>query len=263
MRERVGGFFRNTQWLPQRTCEVCAGPVSGFERCYRCKFARDEWGSQLADVVMPLTYAYRYSDEHRASAGRHQSEQHMWSYKAPQPGPGCVTDLAVMLFVALQWHRSCAEARVGIPWTSWAVVPSSRRERVGHHPLGQLGATVGLTQPGSGIALDWVQLVAAGLPSADRDVRADRFAVCNQAEVVGRHVLVLEDTWVTGASLQSAAVTLKQAGAAAVSVLCLARWLREDGPADASGFFASLATPYDALSCPVNAGRICAGPYRM
>lgn len=240
---------------------VFATPVTNYELCYRCNVAQDEWGSQLADLVMPLAYAYRRSEEHRRSAGRHQSEQHMWSYKAPQPGPGCVTDLAMMLLVALRWHRVCAETQVGLPWQSWTVVPSSRRTRTGEHPLIRLGQAAGLSSPASGVALDRVQLASVNPPTDDRVVRGDRFIVLDPATVDGRHVLVLEDTWVTGASLQSAAITLKRAGAAAVTVLCLARWLREDGPADTAGYFASLMTPYDALSCPVLDGRLCTGPF--
>lgn len=241
---------------------MCAGPVAGYERCYRCKVAHDQWGPLLADVVMPLAYAYRRTDEHRFAYGKHQSEQHMWSYKAPQPGPGCVTDLNVMLLVALQWHRACAQERVGRPWECWAVVPSSRQVRRGEHPLVRLGEASGLGVPNSASAFDRAQLAAVGPPSADRDVRDERFAVLNPAVVAGRHVLLIEDTWVTGASLQSAAVTLKKAGAAAVTVLCLARWVREDGPADSRGFFEGLIAPYDALSCPVAGGHLCSGPFQ-
>jgi len=185
----------------------------------------------------------------------------MWSYKEAFPGPGCVVDLTMMLLVVLQWHRRCAETRVGLPWQTWAVVPSSRRTRVGEHPLVRLGMDAGLGVESTRLALDRAQLAAVGQPGADRDVRADRFAVLNPEVVAGRHVLLIEDSWVTGATLQSAAVTLKQAGAAMVTVLCLARWLREDGPADAAGYFGELPAFYDALSCPIFGGTLCSGPF--
>lgn len=107
-----------------------------------------------------------------------------------------------------------------------------------------------------------VDLALAGAPSSDREVRADRFVVRQPAAVAGRHVLLLEDTWVTGASAQSAAVALKRTGAAAVTTVCLARWLREDTQKpDCKAFFASLEDPYDPLNCPVNGGVPCAGPF--
>jgi len=260
VRERVGGFFRNTVREPGRTCSVCAGVVDGFDRCYRCNLAHREWGSALADVVMPLAYAYRRSDQNRARAGRHQSEQHMWSYKEAQPGPGCVADLTAMLLVALQWHRPCVEVQVGLPWQCWAVVPSSRHLRSGPHPLVRLGDCAGLGGEAADLLIGRVNLTLASELSNDREIHADRFAVADPEAVEGRHVLLLEDTWVTGASAQSAVLTLKEAGAAAATILPLARWIREDGKANEQDFFSKLTTPYDASMCPITGAR-CAGPF--
>ncbi len=202
---------------------------------------------------MPLAYAYRRSDEHRGEFGRHQSEHHMWGYKNEPPAPSCATDLAVMLSVAAQFHWSCAATHVGLPWHCWAVVPSSRRNRAGEHPL------IEVVQA-SGLSIEQVPIMLNGSPDDGRQVRIDRFGVPEIALVAGRHVLLIEDTWVTGASAQSAAVALKQAGATAVTILCLARWLREDPdwPAERD-FFENLTTPYDPLICPVLGG-LCSGP---
>lgn len=213
------------------------------------------FGAQLADLVMPLAYAYRRSDEHRGQSGRHQSEHHMWGYKNDPPAPSCVTDLAMMLSVGTRFHRSCVAAHVGMSWHCWAVIPSSRHNRPGEHPL------VKVVQA-SRLSIEQVHVVANGSPSDDRQVRIDRFAVSEGTSVARRHVLLIEDTWVTGASAQSAAVALKRAGAAAVSVLCLARWLREDPDRPIErNFFESLNTPYDPLICPV-LGKLCTGPFQ-
>ncbi len=184
----------------------------------------------------------------------------MWSYKAPQPGPGCVTDLTAILLFALLWHHRCAESATGMPWHLWAVVPSSRRARTGTHPLVRLGASAGLDGSDHTLPTRRVELVPAGAPSGDRCVRPDRFRVATPEVVRGRHTLLLEDTWVTGASVQSAALALKRAGAAAVTILCLARWLREDTRGiDCATFFESLVSPYDGLRCPL-LRRSCAAP---
>ena len=210
---------------------------------------------------MPLAYAYRYSDAHRAGVGRHQSEQHMWSYKEQRPGPGCVTDLSAMLLLALQWHRRCAESKVGLPWQLWAVVPSSKHQRLGTHPLVGLGLGAGLDGTIPPLPSQRAELVLTGPPSADRDLHEGRFFVPQPGLIAGKHVLLLEDTWVTGSSAQAAALSLKQAGAAGVTIACVARWLREDTEwVDCSAFFRELQTPYDALDCPV-LGHHCSGPY--
>ncbi|UVS81239.1 ComF family protein [Actinokineospora sp. UTMC 2448] len=256
VRNRVGAFFRNSVWIRNRTCAVCAIPIeSKYTLCYQCNEAYSTWGSQIADQVLVVAYAYRRCGEHRSTRGRHQSEQHMWSYKANYPGPGCVTDLTTMLAVALRWHRGCAEAGVGSPWTAWTCVPSGRHSRVGEHPLLRLCLKAGLGSSSfSNPPLPYVGLTARS-SIFDRRVLQGMFSVDAPHLVAGRHVLVVEDTWVTGSSAQSAALALKQAGAAAVTIVCLARWLREDGPASAAEFFVALLDPYDPLRCPVNSSR--------
>jgi hypothetical protein len=69
-----------------------------------------------------------------------------------------------------------------------------------------------------------------------------------------RHVLVVEDTWVSGAKAQSVALTLKDAGASNVTVLAIGRWLRYDWN-DHKTFIEELHEPYDAQVCPVTGGR--------
>ncbi|HYQ68602.1 hypothetical protein [Actinophytocola sp.] len=64
------------------------------------------------------------------------------------------------------------------------------------------------------------------------------------------HVLVVEDTWVSGDKAQSAALALKAAGATRVTVLCVTRWLRYDWE-DHRALIETLDEPYDAARCPV------------
>lgn len=186
----------------------------------------------------------------------------MWSDKNPQPGPGCVADLTLVLVVALHFHSMCAARGVGgLRWGSWAVVPSSRHDRPGEHPLVGLAHGAGLGTANSALP-DQAVLTLASERRGDREVRDDLYAVANPEVVAGRHVLVIEDTWVTGGSVQSAAVSLKRAGAAAVTALALGCWLKEsDQFADAPGFYTSLTASYDPLVCPVvGTGALCRGP---
>jgi hypothetical protein len=61
----------------------------------------------------------------------------------------------------------------------------------------------------------------------------------------GRH-----DTWATGGHVQSAVLALREAGAARVSVLVVARWLKEDY-GDNKSFIGELADrDYDPRTCP-------------
>ncbi|GAA3064328.1 phosphoribosyltransferase [Actinokineospora globicatena] len=259
VQERVGSVFRNAQWLPGRTCKVCATPTSGYERCFTCQQNHLRWNGDIADATAILAYAYRRSGAQISLIGRHQSEQHMWSYKNPQPGPGCTTDLGLMLFVAAMWHRRCAEAQTGLPWQAWTTVPSAKHSRLGEHPLVRLCRNAYFGNA-AGINVPRADLVLAQDSADVREVRQGLFGVSEPSQVRGKHVLLVEDTWVTGGSAQSAALALKDSGATAVTILCLARWLREDGPADARAFYTDLTEPYDPAICPVADGMCQMGP---
>lgn len=71
-------------------------------------------------------------------------------------------------------------------------------------------------------------------------------------------MLVVDDTWVSGTKAQSAAIALKSAGAGAVTVLCVARWL-DRAYEGHEALISSLPASYDALLCPVT-GRACPPP---
>jgi len=75
-----------------------------------------------------------------------------------------------------------------------------------------------------------------------RDLNAGRFAA---GPADGADVLLLDDTWVSGASAQSAAVALKRAGAARVAVVVIGRYLNPAEPRSS----ALAIDPYDPGIC--------------
>jgi adenine/guanine phosphoribosyltransferase-like PRPP-binding protein len=60
-----------------------------------------------------------------------------------------------------------------------------------------------------------------------RAVNPEHFT-CAVSLPADSHALVIDDTWTTGGHAQSAALALRAAGAGRVSVLVVARWLKED-----------------------------------
>jgi hypothetical protein len=76
-------------------------------------------------------------------------------------------------------------------------------------------------------------------------------------------VLLLDDSWVSGASAQSASAALKLAGAGRVAIMVLGRHL---SPADprAGPLIARLTpVPYDPSMCAVHAPGLSGGPHRQ
>ena len=159
----------------------------------------------LADIVVPVSYSVAGTGYARA----------LWRYKSD----GCDQDAAgrallAMLLVFLHDHGRCiwTRARMAAP-AHVAVVPSGRG-RPGTHPLRAL------VQPY--LALRWADLtVCAAEPVQARDLDPGRFRAGGR--LAGANVLLLDDTWTSGSSAQSAAIALKRAGAGGVAVVTLGR----------------------------------------
>jgi hypothetical protein len=99
-----------------------------------------------------------------------------------------------------------------------------------------------------------VDLVPTPTATCARVVAADRFSLDPDVRLDGRHVLILDDTWTTGSNAQSAALAVRRAGAAAVSVMVVGRWL-SPGFGNTTAFIRTrLLTDYDPAICPVTGG---------
>jgi hypothetical protein len=214
-------------------CEVCRGPVRpGFARCYQCA-RHDLLGhGLLADAVVPVSYSIRgtaFADD-------------LWRYKWPRaPAASARASVLAVLLAFLADHGACVWRHAGMPPPGrFAVVPAGSG-RPDPHPLLRLAAPC-LRLPICPLA------IRPGRQGRDLDL--DRFRAGRIP--AGTSVLLLDDTWVSGASAQSAAAALKQAGARHVAVVVLGRHVNPDDPA-AGSLLASLAPArYDPSTCAVH-----------
>jgi hypothetical protein len=188
-------------------CAVCRGPAGrGNARCYPCGLHAETLPGLLADVVVPISYA--------AKRGEHA--RNLWMYKSARQGADPArAALRALLVVFLRDHGRCVWRAAGMTRpTHFAVVPSGRG-RAGPHPLHALVAPC--------IALPWASLdLRLRDDPGIRDLDADRFLA---APLAGAAVALLDDTWTTGASAQSASAALRLAGARSVAVIVLGRHL--------------------------------------
>ena len=241
VRRRVGGFFANTLRAEHDTCDVCTGPASSGI-CPPCRSQRVTFGNELADLVVPLTYV------RARMSPTYQSEHHMYAYKGTPPARRCVDDLALTLVAGTVLHRDCIASVAGSPWQAVTFVPSARAQG-SVHPAAQLARQV--VEHGFPARPVGLQLGPSG-DDGRREVLSDRFVVPDRwrDRVVDRHVVVVDDAWVSGSKAQSAALALRAAKARWVTVLCVGRWLRHDW-SDHRDFMHRLTSPYDATRCPV------------
>jgi len=188
-------------------CASCRGPARlGDARCFQCDLHAQCAPGSLADLVVPVAYA--------GKGGPHA--RNLWLYKSDQAGAGAAAAiLRAMLVVFLRDHGPCvwASARMTVP-THLAVVPSGRGRR-GPHPLRALLAPC--------LAMPWAELSSRSRAvHQSRDLDPDRY---DAPRLPGARVVLMDDTWTTGASAQSAAMALRLAGARSVAVIVLGRHL--------------------------------------
>jgi hypothetical protein len=218
---------------PAAACTVCRGPArSGYARCYQCETHEMLGHGLLADAVVPISYAVK---------GTPFAED-LWRYKSPR---GLCTSargaLLALLLAFLDDHAACVWRRAAMPGPDRLAVVPSGVGRPGSHPL------LALASPRISVPL-WPLAIRPGRQGRDLDLQ--RFQAGPGPR--GRGVLLLDDTWVSGASAQSAAAALKLAGAGRVALVVLGRHVNPADPR-AARFAAGLTPgPYDPAACAVH-----------
>jgi hypothetical protein len=199
--------------------------------------ALSQAGGLLADAVAAAGYAVRGG----------QLATDLWRYKSDGLGAAETARSRARLrellagFLRAQEESLCQAAdMIGRP-AAVAVVPTGKG-RPGRHPL--------LDIVESCVPLPIVPLSVNPAATHVRGVSVDWLRV--GAPVTGADVLVVDDTWVSGGSAQSAAAALKLAGARRVAIVVLGRHVNPADPA-AARFLAKLAaqpggTPSSACS---------------
>ncbi len=143
-----------------------------------------------------------------------QHHHNLRTYKGSAPSTQARWNLLALLLLFLRHHMGCIAAEIGQP-THLMTVPSTRG-RAGVHPLAALiGARLGLP------ALNAVPNPRYG--AEERELHPDWFSVAVPQTDAPVRVLLLEDTWTTGARAQSLAHAVKRSGADSVAIVPLGR----------------------------------------
>ena len=215
------------------SCAVCRGPAGPrFARCYQCNRHEQVGRGLLADAVVPISYAVKGT----ALAAD------LWQYKSwSEPSPAARTSLLALLLVFLRDHGACVWSQAGMTGPDRLAVVPTGGGRPGPHPL------LGLMSPYMRLPLARLDLRPG---TQGRELNVNRFRADQSAD--GGRVLLLDDSWVSGASAQSAAAALKLAGARHVAIVVLGRHV---DPADPqTGPWAARLRPgeYEMSACAVH-----------
>jgi predicted amidophosphoribosyltransferase len=217
-------------------CRQCFNLTDGYELCYACTQQ-----PTMLDAMLPVSYSVAHEQLHHALA----------SYKrlTGELARRLALQLAAVLWRFLGLHERCVARAAGLRAFELVVtVPSADRRRDDRHPLRWIvSELVGPTRERHQRLLR-----RSRVEVAPRTFSPERFDV--EAPLGGESVLLIDDTWTTGSSAQSAAAALKAIGAGQVATVVIGRHVHREWRGNDSKL-GRLKTPFDWRQCA-----LCASP---
>ncbi|MHB8694364.1 MAG: hypothetical protein ACYDHH_24255 [Solirubrobacteraceae bacterium] len=193
-------------------CRRCFNLTSGFELCFAC----DQMPQELATVA-PISYSIAGEQLHHA----------LYGYKrlTGLAARRFTVELAATLWRHLAAHERCAARAAGLESAEFdlvTTVPSGDRDRDEHHPLRRIvGELAGPTR-------ERYERLLRRTETAAKPRAFDPGKYKASAQLDGASVLLIDDTWTTGASARSAAYALRSAGATTVAAVVIGRHINRD-----------------------------------
>lgn len=192
-------------------CPYCAG-LKGveFRQCAGClKLLQTGADRSLLSRVVPLTIALEPSAWYAK----------LFTYKNEQPGHTYF--IAGALAARFQAFQSQLEAAMGGPIDFLTITPSSKGRPVEAQQLLRAMQLIENVLPSIEVVLEHVE----GKSKPNNRVDASIYT-CDTARVQDKRIVLVEDTWVSGASAISAAVLLERCGAKSVVIMPIARRMK-------------------------------------
>jgi len=191
--------------------------------------------SRPIQLVVPVSL-YRVSEQlHHA----------LWHYKNdhnPSIRARFQYELAALFGRFFNDHSGCIRTAAGNPWNAITTVPSSR-QRAGEHPL----------EASLRLLTGWKQMVVTTLEAGTAEMghnSADDQGYRPLRDFHGESFLLVDDTFTSGARLQSAASALQLAGARVVAAVVLGRVIDPDRSDTSRQLWdRARAIPFDFATC--------------
>ncbi len=238
--DSAAGYLTTVPMVSDGVCDICHGaPNVGYRRCRSCA----ETYTQVArpvPIVVPISLYQLGAQLHHVLRGYKDNRD-------PEVRARFSLVVAALLTRFLSRHSACVARAAGSSWEVATTVPSSRNRPL-PHPLD------GAVQLSPWLRDRCRPLLARGAGEV-RHNRAGERAFVVTGDVRGRHLLLLDDTFTTGAALQSAASALAGAGARVVAAVVVGRVIDPGFSTPASQLWSRVAmVPFDFERCCLCSG---------
>ncbi|MGE0136135.1 MAG: hypothetical protein AB7I38_12040 [Dehalococcoidia bacterium] len=208
--------YRNFLLNPLRptdanVCEICLTFTDGYSRCYPCGHSQ-----VVTRAVLPISYSPHGGQLHTVLAG--------YKRRTDETARRFTLQLAAVLWRFVGLHEACLarSAGAGARFDIVTTVPSGDPARDDAHPLRHIvGSVVAPTRDRHERLLR-----RSGTEVDPRTVDSGKYNPARDLD--GASVLLIDDTWTTGANAQSAAAALELAGAGPIGILVIGRHVRPD-----------------------------------
>lgn len=189
-------------------CDRCHNhPTAGFSRCYSCSQIEGQV-SRPCPLIVPVSL-------YEIPSQLHHYLRHYKSGIYPEREHEFSLNVASLLCYFLGQHRACIAAASGGDWEVITSVPSSSG-RQGEHPL------VTALRRVPSVFTTYEALLGQGPVQVGHNKASDG-GFRSTRKLTGERVLIIDDTFTSGARAQSAASALSNGGAEVVAIVPIGR----------------------------------------
>lgn len=203
----LASICRTVPVIGEGICDRCHGcPNPGWSTCWSCSQVERQLFAPCPLVVPISLYEVGYQLHHQLRNYKAEPSDMSWDF---------LVKTAAILGYFLQLHSGCVAAAAGGPWDVITSVPSST-DREGEHPL------VRAIKLLPDIRDQYETLLERGEVNITHTIASDQgFNALRRLD--DERVLLIDDTFTSGARAQSAASVLNNAGATVVAILPIGR----------------------------------------
>jgi hypothetical protein len=200
----LAGICTSVPPVGEGVCRSCHGsPNPGWPQCYSCAQSQDQV-SQPCSLIVPVTLYEIPSQLHHIMRGYKTNPDR-------DPAPRFRRDVAGMIGYFLHLHRQCIVNAAGGDWDIVTSVPSTST-RTGEHPLVR---AIGMVPE---LDDSYEDLLVKGTKATTHNSASDEgFALRRQLS--GERVVIVDDTFTSGARTQSAASAINTHGGTAIAIV--------------------------------------------